>query len=65
MTPPRIIVYYQCTTQADSDFGSREWFKTVPSIYREFDMNELKDELKWEKVGFELSVEWMKRWRDK
>ena len=40
VTPPRITGHYQCTTQADRDVGSREWFKTVPGIYCEISMND-------------------------
>ena len=40
VTPPGITGHYQCTTQADRDVGSREWFKTVPGIYREISMND-------------------------
>ena len=29
-----------CTTQADRNVESREWFKTVPAIHREIGMNE-------------------------
>src|SRR5437867_180448 len=40
VTPPSITGRYQCTTQADRDMGYREWFKTVPAIYHEINMNE-------------------------
>ena len=40
VTPPSITGRYQCTTQADRDVGYREWFKTVPAIYHEINMNE-------------------------
>ena len=40
VTPPSITGRYQCTTQADRDVGYREWFKTVPVIYHEINMNE-------------------------
>src|SRR5437899_269035 len=40
VTPSSITGRYQCTTQADRDVGYREWFKTVPAIYHEINMNE-------------------------
>ena len=40
MAPPRVTDHYQCTSHADRDVESREWFKTVPVIYREISMNE-------------------------
>src|SRR3989442_15475749 len=42
VTPPSITGRYQCITQADRDVGYREWFKTVPAIYHEINMNERK-----------------------
>ena len=38
----RITGRCHCITQADRNVGSREWFKTVPAIYREItvDMSE-------------------------
>src|SRR5437899_8057031 len=42
VTPPSITGRYQCTTQADRDVGYREWFKTVPAIYHEINMNNNK-----------------------
>src|SRR5206468_7853086 len=43
VTPPSITGRYQCTTQADRDVGYREWFKTVPAIYHEINLNERED----------------------
>ena len=46
---------YQCTTQSDGDVGSRDSFKMVPANYRDISMK--VNELRWEKVSFQLSVE--------
>ena len=35
----QFIYCIQCTTQADRDVGYREWFKTVPAIYHEININ--------------------------
>src|SRR5207248_2566110 len=52
VTPPSITGRYQCTTQADRDVGYREWFKTVPAIYHEINMN--MNGVAWNPVGTSL-----------
>ena len=56
VTFPRITDHYQCTTQADRDVESREWFNKV-TIFREINMNENESRSRWEKVDFESKGE--------